>query len=154
MPLEMRGPGIPQGEQVNDLVINADLAPTIVQVATAARPGLVMDGRSLIPVAQQPGIEQGRELLIEEPGSLAGAQAWGPGFEAIRTERYVYAEYTTGEKELFDLQTDPFELHSRHSAPAYAAVKTQLKDRLHELRGCAGDSCRLHPPPPPPPASP
>ena len=47
-------------------MINADLAPTIVDVANAS-PGLVMDGRSLIPVAQQPGIEQGRELLIEQP---------------------------------------------------------------------------------------
>jgi hypothetical protein len=113
-----------------------------------------MDGRSLIPVAQQPGIEQGRELLIEEPGSLAGAEAWGPGFEAIRTERYVYARYTTGEKELFDLQRDPFELRSRQSAAAYASVKAQLRDRLQELETCAGESCRLHPPPPPPPAAP
>ncbi len=35
---------------MGDLVINADLAPTIVDVANA-NPGLVMDGRSLIPVA-------------------------------------------------------------------------------------------------------
>ena len=48
MPLEMRGPGIPQGVNVDDLAINADLAPTIVDVANAS-PGLVMDGRSLIP---------------------------------------------------------------------------------------------------------
>ena len=66
VPLQMRGPGIPRGVNVSDLSINADLAPTIVDVANAS-PGLVMDGRSLIPVAQQPGIEQGRELLIEEP---------------------------------------------------------------------------------------
>ncbi len=66
VPLLMRGPGIPQGVDVDDLVINADLAPTIVDLANA-NPGLVMDGRSLIPVAQQPGIEQGRELLIEQP---------------------------------------------------------------------------------------
>ena len=82
VPLAMRGPGIPQGVNVNDLAINADLAPTIVEVANA-NPGLVMDGRSLIPVAQQPGIEQGRELLIEQPS-----------FAAIRTERYMYAEHT------------------------------------------------------------
>ena len=69
-----------------------------------------MDGRSLIPVAQNPGIERGRELLIEEPS-----------FEAIRTERYMYAEHDTGEKELYDLQKDPFELQSRHDDPAYAS---------------------------------
>ncbi len=62
----MRGPGIPRGVSVGDLAINADLAPTIVDVANA-NPGLVMDGRSLIPVARNPGIESGRELLIEQP---------------------------------------------------------------------------------------
>ncbi len=133
VPLEMRGPGIPRGVSVGDPAINADLAPTIVDVANA-NPGLVMDGRSLIPVARNPGIESGRELLIEQPG-----------FEAIRTERYMYAEYNTGEKELYDLLKDPFELQSRHNAPAYAAVKAQLADRLHALQNCAGASCRTQP---------
>ena len=53
VPLQMRGPGIPRGVNVGDLAINADLAPTIVDAANAS-PGLAMDGRSLIPVAQQP----------------------------------------------------------------------------------------------------
>jgi arylsulfatase A-like enzyme len=129
----MRGPGIPRGVNIGDLSINADLAPTIVDVANAS-PGLVMDGRSLIPVAQNPGIESGRELLIEEPS-----------FEAIRTERYIYAEHATGERELYDLQNDPFELVSRHNDPAYATVEAQLAARLHELQNCAGSSCRTHP---------
>ena len=93
-----------------------------------------MDGRSLIPVAQNPGIEQGRELLVEQPGSAA-----------IRTERYTYAEYDTGEQELYDLQNDPFELRSRHNSPAYAAVRAQLANRLHALQSCAGASCRAPP---------
>ena len=133
VPLQMRGPGIPPGVRVSDLSINADLAPTIVDVANA-NPGLVMDGRSLIPVAQRPGIEQGRELLIEEPS-----------FEAIRTERYMYAEHSTGERELYDLEQDPFELDSRHADPGYAAVRGQLAARLNRLRSCSGSSCRAHP---------
>jgi N-acetylglucosamine-6-sulfatase len=133
VPLEIRGPGIPRGVTVNDLSINADLAPTIVKVASAASPGLVMDGRSLIPVAQKPGIERGRELLIEEPR-----------FSAIRTERYMYAEHKTGEKELYDLQKDPFELQSRQNAPAYKSVKAKLATELHKLQSCTGARCRLH----------
>jgi arylsulfatase A-like enzyme len=129
VPLLIRGPGIPAGTTVGGLVTNADLAPTIVDVANA-NPGLVMDGRSLIPVTQN-RIEQDRELLVEEPG-----------LAAIRTERYLYAEYDTGEQELYDLQRDPFELRSRHLAPAYAARRAQLADRLHRLQGCAGASCR------------
>jgi arylsulfatase A-like enzyme len=96
-----------------------------------------------VPVAQQPELEQGRELLIEEPGVLAGS-VWGPGFEAIRTERYVYSELTTGETELYDLQSDPFELQSLHQDPAYESVKAELADHLHQLQDCAGASCLLH----------
>ena len=62
VPLLMRGPGIPAGVTIPDLSINADLAPTIVDVADAT-PGLVMDGRSLIPVAQQPGTRAGTRAL-------------------------------------------------------------------------------------------
>ena len=138
VPLQIRGPGIPQGVQVGSLATNADLAPTIVDVANA-NPGLVMDGRSLIPVANQPGIERGRELLIEEPNIEAI-----PSFKAIRTERYMYAEHGTGEKELYDLKNDPFELVSRHNASAYASVKSRLAAHLHRLQNCAGSGCRLH----------
>jgi arylsulfatase A-like enzyme len=139
VPLLMRGPGIPVGAMVNGPVINADLAPTIVDVA-GATPGLTMDGRSLIPVAQQPGVVAGRELLIEN-----AAYQERPSFTAIRTGRYVYAEHGSGEKELYDLQSDPFELWSRHNAPAYASVRSRLATRLHQLQNCAGASCRTHP---------
>jgi N-acetylglucosamine-6-sulfatase len=133
VPLQVRGPGIPQGVKANDLTTNADLAPTIV-AAARARPGLVMDGRSLIRVAKRPGIERGRELLVEEPG-----------FEAIRTERYMYAEHATGEEELYDLRRDRYQRQSRHADPAYASVKAELASRLHRLRRCAGAGCRHHP---------
>jgi N-acetylglucosamine-6-sulfatase len=139
VPLQMRGPGIPSGVKVSDLAINADLAPTILDEANA-RPGLAMDGRSLLPVARNPGLARDRELLIEEPT-----------FEAIRTERYMYAEYQGGGRELYDLARDPFELQSRHGAPAYASVRSVLANRLHKLQGCAGVSCRVYQGDPPPP---
>jgi arylsulfatase A-like enzyme len=138
VPLLMRGPGIPPGVTIPDLSINADLAPTIVDVADAT-PGLVMDGRSLIPVAQKPGIERGRELLIENEVGPPEQ----PPFDAIRTERYVYAEHSTGETELYDIKKDPFELVSRHNDPAYASIKTRLAGHLQQLRTCAGPSCRV-----------
>ena len=50
----------------------------------------------------------------------------------------MYAEHNTGEKELYDLQNDPFELQSLHDAPRYASVEAQLATRLHKLQNCAG----------------
>jgi N-acetylglucosamine-6-sulfatase len=139
VPLQMRGPGIPRGASVDSLVTNADLAPTIVD-ATNATPRLTMDGRSLLPVAAAPEIEHGRQLLIEQPG-----------FEAIRTRRYVYTEYGNGERELYDLKRDPYELHNRNGDPAYASVTAELGSRLGLLRNCGGSTCRLHRAEPPGP---
>ena len=139
VPLQMRGPGIPQGVTVGALTINADLAPTIVEAAMAT-PGLVMDGRSLIPIAQNPSLAQGRRLLIEQPSFDEQ-----PSFTAVRTARYKYAEHASGETELYDLQSDPFELRSRHDDPAYAEIKAQLAARLDQLEDCAGSSCRSGP---------
>jgi arylsulfatase A-like enzyme len=138
VPLEMRGPGIPQGVTINPLVVNADLAPTIVNAANA-HAGLPIDGRSLLPVVQDPAIDANRELLVEERT-----------YKAIRTERYVYVEYNDGERELYDLQNDPYELHSQHNNPAYASVKAVLAARLHRLKSCSGPSCRVYQPDPVP----
>jgi arylsulfatase A-like enzyme len=133
VPLMIRGPGIPPGEKVIRVTVNADLAPTIVDVANATA-RLRMDGRSLIPLARNPGLERRRGVLIEEPT-----------FKAIRTERYLYAEYSSGEKELYDLKLDPYELRSRARAPAYARTRSRLASRLQDLKRCAGASCRVTP---------
>ena len=37
----------------------------------------------------------------------------------MRTDRYVYAEYGTGEQELYDLYTDPYQLQSLHADPGW-----------------------------------
>jgi arylsulfatase A-like enzyme len=118
--------------RVDDLVINADLAPTIVDLADASA-GKVMDGRSLIPVAKNPALERGRKLLIEEPR-----------FKAIRTQRYLYSERASGEKELYDLSSDPYELRNRYNHRSYRSARRKLAARLAELKGCAGSSCRVY----------
>ena len=138
VPLEMRGPGIPQGVTVNSLVINADLAPTMVDAANAD-PGLTMDGRSLLPVIRHPGITGDRELLIERPPEASRPSV--PSFAAIRTRRYLYSEHSTGETELYDLRNDPFELRSLHDDPDFAPLKGRLSRELHRLEDCAGSAC-------------
>ncbi len=137
VPLIMRGPGIPAGLRLSQRVANIDLAPTIVDAAEAT-PARVMDGRSLLPVIANPGVPLGRDLLVVR----------GPGagtFAAIRAPSYLYAEYGNGERELYDLTRDPYQLRSRHADPAYAAVKADLARRLAHLRACSGSSCRTRP---------
>ena len=64
VPLLIRGPGMPAGVHVRDLVANVDLAPTILDAA-GARARLPEDGRSLLALSRRPHSESGRELAIE-----------------------------------------------------------------------------------------
>ncbi len=137
VPLIVRGGGFPAGHTAEQPVANIDLAPTLVQL-TGARARRKMDGRSLLPLALDPSLGLDRSVLIEG-GSRNSAK---PSYEAIRTSRWLYVEYRTGARELYDLQADPLQLRSRHDAPALKAVRTDLARRLARLRTCAGPSCR------------
>ena len=59
----------------------------------------------------------------------------------MRTDDYVYAEQGNGDKELYDLGNDPFELQSRHADPGYSAVRASLDSLLAHLTSCAGKGC-------------
>jgi N-acetylglucosamine-6-sulfatase len=47
----------------------------------------------------------------------------------LRTRRYAFFGYSTGEGELYDLFTDPLELRSRYDDPAYASVRPRGLDQ-------------------------
>ncbi len=64
-----------------------------------------------------------------------------PTYRALRTDRYLYVEYTTGEKQLYDVRADPDELHNL-ATTAGSAVLTPLANRLARLATCAGATCR------------
>jgi N-acetylglucosamine-6-sulfatase len=139
VPLLMRGPGVPRGRTARQLVTNADLAPTILDAADAT-PGRVQDGRSLFGLLRNPGVEWGRELLVEGGGGTQGF-----AFTGLRNYRWKYVEYATGERELYDLERDPDELNSLQAEPRYAGLRGVLAARLHALQTCAGTSCRTRP---------
>ncbi|MDQ3894067.1 MAG: sulfatase, partial [Actinomycetota bacterium] len=106
VPLVLRGPGVDRGRHVADLVANIDLTPTILDAANA-KASRRIDGRSLLPLTRDRLADYGRDLLLETAA-----------YSAIRTDRFKYVEYGTGERELYDLAADPYELVSRHDDPA------------------------------------
>jgi N-acetylglucosamine-6-sulfatase len=147
VPLLIRAPGMPQGVHRSQLVGNVDLAPTILDFAHAT-PGRVEDGRSLVPVMLGQRYWPGRGLELEAWGNpTTPSQAEHPPlvFKGVRTDRYMYADYGTGQRELYDLWKDPFELRNAVSDPAYARVRASLQSLLGVLGNCSGDTCRATP---------
>jgi N-acetylglucosamine-6-sulfatase len=68
---------------------------------------------------------------------------WGrPGLEALRTEEHLYVEYGTGERELYDLKKDPYQVDNVYENAGTALVR-RAEGRLAALRGCSGADCRV-----------
>ena len=132
VPLVVRADAIVgDGRSDGHLVANIDLAPTIADVAGVDLPDA--DGRSLRPLLSGGKGRWRHALLIEH---LRGANPV-PTYCAARTERYLFAAYDTGERELYDLSVAPYQLRN------LAGTREGVEDRLEgTLRG-------LCDPPPP-----
>ena len=138
VPMFVRGPGIRAGSTSGKLVLNNDLAPTFVQMAGGTPPPFV-DGRSVLPVMKERATTWRTAIMNERPAKDGNPI---PAYHAAITPRYTYVEYGTGEKELYDRNNDPYQLHSRHGDAAYADTMGALSNRLSALKGCAAVGCR------------
>lgn len=64
-----------------------------------------------------------------------------PDYRGLRTDRYTYVEYATGERELYDRRADPWELHDR-AATAAPALLAGFHTELRALETCQAVGCR------------
>lgn len=96
--------------------------------------------------AERAGIARLRGVRTLDAERLAGtAAATGdraPAYRAIRTNRYLFVIYASGDRELYDMRHDPGQLRSLARDRRYAPVRAWLFERLLELRNCSGAVCR------------
>ena len=135
VPLYVRGPGVPAGAAVENLVLNTDLAATFAELG--GLDAFEADGRSLAPLLHGEEPDTWRSSLLLEGFVGKGDRV----YKAVRTGTHKYVEYDNGEKELYDLQNDPYELENIYES-ADSALIENLKARLEALRDCSGDGCR------------
>ena len=142
VPLVIAGPGIPAHSATSAIAENTDLAKTFAQFAGTTMHG---DGHTLIPLLHGGQPAGWRDAaLIEHRGPTSGAsnpdlqtRVTGnpPSYEAIRTQDFLYVEYRNGQRELYELRTDPYELHNIIAAVSQA-TRTVLHNELTALENC------------------
>jgi len=128
VPFWVRAPGLTARLDTN-LVANIDLAPTFAAWAGITPLGLV-NGLNLLPLLSNPAAPWRTELLLEHLGGSTTALR----HSAIRTARNLYVEYQNGNKELYNLVKDPYELNNVATKAANAALITTLKAKLKVLK--------------------
>ena len=153
VPLVIDGPGVPAGVTTSGMAENTDLAKTFEQIAGTSAP---CDGHSLMPLLSQapPPADWRNAVLVEHHGpdlqshyddEDPDGQDFKVGnpttYEAMRTPDFLYVEYRDGEREFYDLRSDPQELHNLASSLSAAALG-QLHTKLQALERChTGDAC-------------
>jgi arylsulfatase A-like enzyme len=135
MPLIVRGPDVPAGATTSAMVSYIDLAPTFAELSGATLPQFV-DGRSLVPLFDGTASGQWRDAVICE--LLRGPKQ---GFTVLREGSYVYTAYGDGDRELYDLIVDPYQLDNIASS-ADGAQLADLEARYRALATCGEGGTR------------
>jgi N-acetylglucosamine-6-sulfatase len=135
-PMLVSGPGIPAGARSHKFISAVDLLPTLLDVAGAHVPNYA-DGRSFLPLARGKDIAW-RDFAYSEMSNAAGTPE--RNWRAVYTQKEAYHEWTaTGDKELYDLSRDPYELHNLLSPGDSAA---SLGTLVKKMATCSRDACR------------
>jgi N-acetylglucosamine-6-sulfatase len=108
------------------IALNIDLAPTILDLAGLTAAPLA-DGMSLLPLLAGTASTWRSEFLVE--GWKVGTRE-PPPFAGVVSEDWSYVEYQTGEREMYNLQADPYELRNLAAWPEHATQRELLAVRL------------------------
>ncbi|NJL30162.1 MAG: sulfatase-like hydrolase/transferase [Phycisphaerales bacterium] len=120
VPMIARWPGVTHAGEVCDRFTNhVDLMPTFLQAGQCKVPqDMPQHGRSLIPLLEGKPPSNWPSYTVSE---FHGMQ-WGYYSQRIvRSERYKLVFNATDLCELYDLESDPWELTNRYEDPAMAA---------------------------------
>jgi len=109
----------------SEMVLNIDLAPTILELANLSPPE-VMQGRSLVPLLRGDSVAWRKEFFYEHLFKHPRI----PPTEAVRTEEWKYIRYLESDplyEELYNLREDPEETRN-------LATFSDLQGQLIQMR--------------------
>jgi N-acetylglucosamine-6-sulfatase len=139
VPMLVYAPGlVTPGQQIDRVVANIDIAPTMLDLAGTARPSH-MQGESMLPILRDQKAPWRTSLLYEYYWEWSFPQT--PTQFALRGERYKYV-FTHGVWDVdmfFDLQADPQESRNLADDPAHQktiqAMRAELFGMLEKTGG-------------------
>lgn len=120
IPLLIRAPGRIEPGRRDDLVTQADIAPTLAALAGITWPRPV-DGVSLVPPGK-------RDAVFLE---YYAKQKWINPIRTIRTRRWKLNLYERGNRELYDLNADPGETRDLSRMPEHRGTQAELEARIN-----------------------
>ena len=93
-------------------------------------------------VASRPGSGAGRASTPRRAKATASIAAPPKNYYGIRLGPYKYIEWPDGEKELYDINKDPYELNNRIKDRNLSPIRSFLHGQLVRLETCVGRTCQ------------
>ena len=140
VPCILRLPGaLEGGVRRETLTAPVDFMPSLCALCGVPIPRTV-EGHDLSAAWRgEPGAYEPQAVLTMNFSSRYDHIADGQEWRGVRTQRYNYAAWLDGRRELYDLQQDPLEMQNVVDAPAHAAIRAQLEATLRGLQAARGD---------------
>lgn len=134
---------IKKGTVVDELALNIDIAPTLLDFAGVDIPDDIQ-GESMKGLLTGTASPDWRKSMYYQYFEYPLWHNVQPHY-GVRTEKYklIHYYYNIDEWELFDLSLDPNELHNLYTVPEYAALADSLKTELSHLQKQYGDTLSL-----------
>lgn len=135
VPMVVVYPGVAPRKDNHLIVSNLDIGATIFNVAGVSSP---TDGSSLVPLLKNPSSPWRTEFFFNSFGQTIGQIGTWAGLRIQNSQgNWKFVEHPTGEKELYNLTTDPFEETNLANQPAYQATVSDLTAKVNPQKGLA-----------------
>ena len=148
--MDPRAPGRSRGNIRDEMVLNIDLAPTVLALA-GVQPPAVMQGRSLLPLVSGQMRNDWREAWFYQHYAYGGNppendSVYIPSSEGVRLAKWKYIRYIDQQpnyEQLFDLEKDPHEMINLAYDQRYEKIKDALREKWRELKLTVAHSEKL-----------
>lgn len=135
IPLIVRYPRVARaGNTPAQMVQTIDIASTVLALA-GVPDSVSRQGTSLVPLLDGQSPAWRSSILLEYYSDKVFPRMLTMGYEAVRTGRYKYIRYVElpGMEELYDLETDPFEMDNLIGTERGRALLPDLQGELDRL---------------------
>jgi arylsulfatase A-like enzyme len=137
VPMIIRWPGMAEankGKLLRQLVLNIDVAPTILDLAGVEVPG-IMNGKSMLPIIKHPEADLRERFFMEHVG-IVKADYPIPDSYGIRTKEWKYIRYVNVNpivEEIYNLRTDPLETNNLIDRKEFVPERDDLRKGLMDF---------------------
>lgn len=134
------------GITIDKMVMNIDIAPTLLEVAGMAQTPEQIQGKSIVPLLEQKDVSWRKKVFYEYYWEMAYPST--PTVFAVRTDhyKYIFNQGVWDINELYDIQNDPFEMNNLIRDPEYRELSNELRNEVWDwLESTDGSQIPLKP---------